>query len=132
MLRRLNDNEGQNALLRARVERAERERREMQTRAAHSSQAGLAAATSADLQRQLDIARQQLAFKEQEVRQLKHNRSKSNAQPGAEKPDGGFWCFCKVGTSPLQCLRSDNRAPWSASWKLSRSGFHNGFGSYHI
>lgn len=66
-LRRLNDNEGQNALLRSRVERAERERREMQTRVSQTSQGGLAAATSADLQRQLDIARQQLAFKEQEV-----------------------------------------------------------------
>lgn len=73
-LHRLNDNEGQNALLRARVERAEREQREMKTRISQSSQPGasLAAATSADLQRQLDVARQQLAFKEQEVRALLH------------------------------------------------------------
>ncbi|KAK9902006.1 hypothetical protein WJX75_000979 [Coccomyxa subellipsoidea] len=68
--RRLNDNEGQNALLRSRVERAERERREMQTRVSQTSQGGLAAATSADLQRQLDIARQQLAFKEQEAAEV--------------------------------------------------------------
>lgn len=68
---RLNDNEGQNALLRARVERAERERREVQTRILQASQGGLTAATLADTQRKLDTALKELAFKEQEVRHLK-------------------------------------------------------------
>lgn len=65
---RLNENEGQNSLLRSRVERAERERRDMQTRVSQTSQGGVAAFNAQELQRQLDTVRQQLAFKEQEVK----------------------------------------------------------------
>ena len=77
MHRRLGEQEGQNSLLRARMERAEREKRDLATRVAQQAQPSQAAAGSggnalaahnaAELQRQLDTARQQLAHREQEV-----------------------------------------------------------------
>jgi hypothetical protein len=54
-------------LLRLKVERAEREKREMQMRLSQSSQGGIAAFNAQEMQRQLETVRQQLAFREQEV-----------------------------------------------------------------
>ncbi|CAL8465940.1 g5476 [Coccomyxa elongata] len=78
--RRLNDNEGQNALLRARVERAERERLEVQTRISQASQGGLTAATLADTQRKLDTALKELAFKEQEAAEVQRRNADRDAR----------------------------------------------------
>ncbi|BDA48281.1 hypothetical protein COCOBI_11-5410 [Coccomyxa sp. Obi] len=78
--RRLNDNEGQNALLRARVERAERERRDVQTRISQASQGGLTAATLADTQRKLDTALKELAFKEQEAAEVQRRNADRDAR----------------------------------------------------
>ena len=54
-------------MLRAKVEQVEREKRELQTRVAQGGQGGMAAFQAQELQRQLDIARQNLAHKDQEV-----------------------------------------------------------------
>ena len=65
--RRVSEREGQAKVLRAKVEQVEREKRELQTRIAQGSQGGMAAFQAQELQRQLDIARQNLAHKDQEV-----------------------------------------------------------------
>lgn len=54
-------------VLRSKVEQVEREKRELQMRISQSSQGGMAAFQAQELQRQLDVARQNLAHKEQEV-----------------------------------------------------------------
>ena len=64
---RVSEREGQAKVLRAKVEQVEREKRELQTRIAQGSQGGMAAFQAQELQRQLDIARQNLAHKDQEV-----------------------------------------------------------------
>ena len=66
-LRRVSEREGQAKVLRAKVEQVEREKRELQMRISQSSQGGMAAFQAQELQRQLDIARQNLAHKDQEV-----------------------------------------------------------------
>ncbi len=63
----MSDKEGQTKVLRSKVERVEREKRELQMRISQSSQGGMAAFQAQELQRQLDVARQNLAHKEQEV-----------------------------------------------------------------
>ena len=65
--RRVSEREGQAKVLRAKVEQVEREKRELQTRISQGSQGGMAAFQAQELQRQLDIARQNLAHKDQEV-----------------------------------------------------------------
>ena len=64
---RMSDREGQTKVLRSKVEQVEREKRELQMRISQSSQGGMAAFQAQELQRQLDVARQNLAHKEQEV-----------------------------------------------------------------
>ena len=63
----MSDREGQAKVLRSKVEQVEREKRDLQMRISQSSQGGMAAFQAQELQRQLDIARQNLAHKEQEV-----------------------------------------------------------------
>lgn len=63
----MSEREGQAKVLRAKVEQVEREKRELQTRVAQGSQGAMAAFQAQELQRQLDIARQSLAHKDQEV-----------------------------------------------------------------
>lgn len=63
----MSEREGQAKVLRSKVEQVEREKRELQMRISQSSQGGMAVFHAQELQRQLDIARQQLAHKEQEV-----------------------------------------------------------------
>ena len=63
----MSDREGQAKVLRAKVEQVEREKRDLQMRISQSSQGSMAAFQAQELQRQLDVARQNLAHKEQEV-----------------------------------------------------------------
>ena len=63
----MGDREGQVKVLRSKVEQVEREKRELQMRISQSSQGGMAAFQAQELQRQLDVARQNLTHKEQEV-----------------------------------------------------------------
>ncbi len=63
-------------VLRSKVEQVERDKRELQMRINQSSQGAMIAFQTQELQRQLDIARQNLAHKEQEVRSRPHAASK--------------------------------------------------------
>lgn len=67
MVCRMSVREGQTKVLRSKMEQVEREKRDLQMRISLSSQGGMAAFQAQELQRQLDIARQNLAHKEQEV-----------------------------------------------------------------
>ena len=79
-------------VLRSKVEQVERDKRELQMRISQSSQGGMAAFQAQELQRQLDVARQTLAHKEQEV------SSRQTLQP-LQPSSGG--CLTNVPISYL-------------------------------
>ena len=63
----MSDKEGQTKVLRSKVDQVEREKRELQMRISQSSQGGMAVFQAQELGRQLDIGRQNLARKGEEV-----------------------------------------------------------------